>query len=226
MHVLRDFCLKKNMGKKEIIKKKKSGKLKPTYNGIEFDSDAEVEFFMFLEDLKKNKLIKDFIYQPPTYTLIPKVTEIKTVQLKTKTKQVEKTLYRAHEYTADFLIKIIPETFEKIDPKHVLRINNDNTILVDIKGTYNDYGGDRIYKIHEKMMYYFFKLHLNKVVPEEYFKAIKIAPDRIRWMKNRKSPTLRKSYINTVSVEEFCKRNENQTNHSTKTINIPGLPCF
>ena len=122
---------------------------------------------------------------------------------------------------------INPDVFEKVDPNHILRVNKDNTILVDIKGTYNDYGGDRIYKIHEKMMYYFFKLHLNKVVPEEYFKAIRIAPDRIRWMKNRKTPTLRKSYINTQSVEEFCKRANNGTNNlNNTTINIPGLPCF
>lgn len=215
-----DFCFMK-------MTKRKSGKIKPVYSGIEFDSDAEVEFYMFLEDLKKHKLIKEFIYQPPTYTLLPKVTEIRTIQLKTKTKQVEKTLYRAHEYTADFLIKINPDVFEKVDPNHILRVNKDNTILVDIKGTYNDYGGDRIYKIHEKMMYYFFKLHLNKVVPEEYFKAIRIAPDRIRWMKNRKTPTLRKSYINTQSVEEFCKRANNGTNNlNNTTINIPGLPCF
>jgi hypothetical protein len=203
--------------------KRKAGKLKPIYDGIEFDSSAEVEFYIFLKDLKKYKLIKEFQYQPPTYTLIPKATEIQTVQLKTKTKRVEKTLYRAHEYTADFLIKVKPEVFNRIDPKHLLKINKNNTILIDIKGSYNDFGGDRIYKIHEKMMYFFFKLHLNKVVPEEYFKAIRIAPNEIRWMKNRKTPTLRKPYINTQSVEEFCKQVKQP---ETKTINIPGLPCL
>lgn len=198
------------------------------YNGIVFDSKEEIQFYIFLRDIKKLGLILEFEYQPSSFLLIPKAEieesyHTKSGKLKIKTK----TLYRDHSYTADFKVIVNPETFyaSPIYQNGKLNVNNlTNTFYVDVKGSYNKFGGDRIFPIHQKMVYWKFKEHVNKIIPDELFLRIGYVPEELRWMKNRKEKTLYTKYLGLKSLEELSTKNVKTINNNKKTINVGFLP--
>ena len=166
------------------------------YKNITYDSQEEIDFVIFLEEAKKYKLIKKYIYQPPSYELCPKAIYYDANGKK-------KTL-RAHSYTADFLI-YPNKLFDELN--HGLIPNKDKTYLIDIKRTYNRNGGDRILPIHQKWLYDKYKLFVNKVIPELFFKQANIAPEELRWNKNiKKEKVLKKSFKGLDSFPEFLQR--------------------
>ena len=180
------------------------------YNNIVFDSKEEIEFQIFLDEAKEHGLIDSYIYQPPSYELIPKATY-------KDAKGKERTLFRAHNYTADWIIHPT-ELFDELD--HGLKKSYDGTYIVDIKGTYNKNGGDRILPIHAKLLYNKFGLILNKIVPEEFFKKANIAPEGLRWNQNvKKEKRLRKAFEKLDSFDAFKKR-VNEKKETGKQINI------
>lgn len=79
-----------------------------TLDGI-FDSKGEHLRWMFLKDAERLGEISGLRRQV-TYTLIPPVHYTKTVQLKTKEKQVERVWTREVTYTADFVYDYKGET--------------------------------------------------------------------------------------------------------------------
>ena len=173
------------------------------FEGVDYASDEEVEFAAFLSECKTHGLVSSFAYEPESYDLIPKATYTVEVPRKTKPpKKVEKTLYRSHGYTPDW---VFTPTAKFLELDHGLKINDDGTIIVDIKGSWNKHGGDRIFPIHQKLMYFRFGLHVEKLIPTMFFDRINIVPDAVRWMKNRKTPTLRKGFRGKLSVEEYVK---------------------
>ena len=70
-----------------------------------FDSRLEMRRFLYLKDLESKGKISNLRKQV-TYEIIPKQTYIEVVQLKTKTKKVEKVLEQPAEDTADFVYKL------------------------------------------------------------------------------------------------------------------------
>lgn len=176
---------------------------KNIYKDINYDSIEEVEFKQFLEDCLKYKLVEWEKYQPKTYELIPRKTYKKEKVFKTKPSIFEeKTLYHSHEYTPDWLIK---PTNKFLELDHGLNVNDDGTILIDIKGQYNRHGGDRIFPIHQKLMFHLFNIHVNKIVPIKFFKKINLVADSIRWKKNRKTPELKKNFKGIDTFEDKYK---------------------
>jgi len=172
-------------------------------------SNEEKEFLRFLEESKSHGFIQNYQYEPVSFELIPKKTEIFFRELKRKKtlKTVEKTIYQGHKYTPDF---IFTPTEKFLERAHKLRVNTDGSIIVDTKGAYNLHGGDRIFPIHQKLLYHVYGLHVNKVVPIEFFQRFGICPDDLRWMKNRKKPTKRKHYKNIISFEEYEQKTKQE----------------
>jgi hypothetical protein len=73
-------------------------------NKIEFDSQEEIDFYWWLEEAKELGYVEKWEYQPNSFELFDKATIIQEVELKTKTKKVEKSLLQSHKYTADYKI--------------------------------------------------------------------------------------------------------------------------
>ena len=73
---------------------------KVTIGGIKFDSKKEGERWLVLLDMQKKGVISDLQRE-----IIPKLTYMKVVQLKTKTKEVERTDELPAHYTCDFCYK-------------------------------------------------------------------------------------------------------------------------
>jgi hypothetical protein len=72
------------------------------YDGIKFDSGKEGGYYLYLKQLQENGEISNLRLQVK-YEIIPAVWGERTVQLKTKTKQVKYSIQKATFYTADFV---------------------------------------------------------------------------------------------------------------------------
>ena len=87
----------------------KYGNKKVTTSEGTFDSKGEWLRWCFLKEAQRNCEINGLCRQI-TFELVPPVHITKTVQLKTKTKQVERLWTRAVTYTADFVYYYKGET--------------------------------------------------------------------------------------------------------------------
>ena len=85
-------------------RKAKYGNKKAKANGRVFDSRTERGRYYTLQTLEKAGEISDLRMQVP-FEIIPAIYETVEVQLKTKTKQVQKLVQRASHYVADFVYK-------------------------------------------------------------------------------------------------------------------------
>lgn len=178
--------------------------MKTEYKGIEFDSMEEVEFYMWLEEAKESGLVyTDIAYQPAKFSLAPRQSREELMQLKTKTKVVDKFLLHPHEYTADFSFELtangclanLPFEMHERGPY----------VIVDIKGSFNQHGGDREFSINQKWVYEKFGVYVNKVVPEKLFKAT-WCPKEARL--TPKTKQVKKKYAKCRTIEEFLKEKE------------------
>ena len=79
---------------------------KPVYDGIQFDSNPEVDFYKLLNIAKEDGRIKDFVTHPEAFTLLDDYVDFRGKKIKGMT------------YSPDFSITL----------------DNDETIYVDIKG--------------------------------------------------------------------------------------------
>lgn len=182
----------------KITTPKENNMPKIEYDNIDFDSVEELEFYHWCVEAKNKGIILGFIYQPPSYTLSTKKTYTVPKQLKTKIRYDEKTLLRPHVYTADFMLYSEPGTNMDKFPNYIF-IGSGGEILIDVKGTFNMYGGDRELSINQKWLYDKFDIYVNKVVPEKLFKATWV-PEKVRY--TPKTGKLRKKYEGCLTIKE------------------------
>jgi len=74
------------------------------YNGIEFDSEEERLFYLYLEELKVNGYVRDFTFHADSFTLSEKLTYEWLKKMKTKNTKMESTLLQPHSYVPDFKV--------------------------------------------------------------------------------------------------------------------------
>ena len=173
--------------------------MKKIYNGVEYDSQEEIEFKMWLDEAIKAGLVCDNpIYQPEAYELSIKQTRTELKQLKTKVKKVEKHLLHPHKYTADFLIKLTYKGEKKIP----LTADTMGSAVIDVKGSFNQFSGDREFSINQKWLFDKHGVYVNKVVPEKLFKAT-WCPQAARL--TEKTRQIKKKYAKCKTIEEFLR---------------------
>ena len=103
-------------------------------DGIEFDSQKEGKFYLFLKQKEKDGEIDNLRRQVP-YEVIPAVWEDEVRHLKTKDKIVRKCVQRATHYLADF---VYTDTATGED------------VVIDVKSDYTRRLSD--YRLKKKMM--------------------------------------------------------------------------
>jgi len=128
--------------------KKKASKttkkrVKPTFNGIEFDSQGEIYFYWYLQELISEGLITELEMQPESFILSKPIKHTYIKQLVTKTKEIEQSLVRGNIYTPDFKFKVTPKglasgMFVKLSNKSKLDfikpiITEDNYCFLELK---------------------------------------------------------------------------------------------
>ena len=108
-----------------------------------YDSTIEYKRSLVLKQMQQDGIITD-LREQVRYELIPAMYETETVQLKTKTKTVEKCVQQPIDYVADF-------TYYR----------NGELVVEDVKGSKFIVTAD--FKIKAKMMYYFHKIKVRIV---------------------------------------------------------------
>jgi hypothetical protein len=175
---------------------------KPTYNGIEYDSNEEIEIAQWIEEAVQAGVIDRVEYQPESYILSDKKTMTIQKQLKTKVKEIEKHLLHPHRYTADFEFVITDLSLRLKSP---FISNHRNKVVIDVKGGFNPHGGDREFAINQKWLYCEFGVYVNKVVPEKLFKQT-WCPAKARL--TPKTKQIKKKYAGMKSISEYLGANK------------------
>lgn len=114
-----------------------------------YDSGIEYKRSLVLKQMEQYGIISE-LRQQVRYELIPAMYETKVIQLKTKTKEVERCLQRCIDYVADFTY-----------------MRDGELVVEDVKGCQSIITAD--FKIKCKMMFYFHKIKVRIV----YGKKIK-----------------------------------------------------
>lgn len=169
----------------------------PEYNDIKFDSQEELDFVYFLEDLGV-----PYVYQPPPLILAEPVKETITVKLKTKEKKKETTILQGCSYTADFVIKN-SDIDKQLADKLNLKESSDSNYWIDIKANYIANNDDVKFSVIRKWVYQKHNIYINKVQPSTLFQRT-FCPDRCRF--TTKTHKEKKCYQPCDTLEEFKKK--------------------
>lgn len=155
---------------------------KITYNGIQFDSPEEREFYWWCEEALDIGLIWSFEFHP------------KQIELSLPVKVGKKSLLRAHTYTPDYLL-YSEGTLSPLYPTTEL-------IYVDVKGGFSLYNNHREFSVNQKWIYQKHGVYVNKVVPETFFKQMWV-PEKARL--TPKTGQIRKKYAECRTVGDYEK---------------------
>jgi hypothetical protein len=173
------------------------------YQGIHFDSDEEVFFAMWLEELKQAELIREWKRSteaiPLTHGIY--VPYIKTTKLKTKTRHEEKifTVLRPSEYTPDFEVDFsaygIQQFVNYIKP--VGSFDKDRLFFsgerlkgfFEVKPAFDQNNMERLFKNNQKFIWHTREIFINMIEPVELFKKTFMPAEAAEYFKYKKKPT-------------------------------------
>jgi hypothetical protein len=195
--------------KKQVIEKE-----------IQFDSDEEMYFYWWLEELRQAGYIKEIIRDVEPFDLSSRLSITYTVktQLKTKIKEKEKdiTILHPHIYTADFKVIWADKALHKLhEPIFVVGSNINilfysNVVFPDpngivfsffeVKPTYDQNNMTRLFTVNQKWVWDKFAVFINKVIPEKLFSDT-FTP--MRYLTTNKSGKLRKIKFKVRTLEEY-----------------------
>ena len=157
-------------------------KPKPIYaaDGFRFDSRDELDFYYFIAEAADNGMISGWSYHPQTIELAPKVTYTETVQLKTKTKTVERLLLNGCSYTPDFTLLLTGPRSWMIRDQF---LTDKDLIWIDVKGSFSIHNDDVKFSLIQKWLYQRKKIYVHKIIVRKFFEAV-FVPKRAAWNKN------------------------------------------
>jgi len=178
------------------------------------ESNEERQFEAWADEAVKHGLVRHYVKQPDSWELIPARWVMVEKQLKTKTKTVEKSVCRAHSYTADFRLRLTPlgmELFRGVFQKTDLLGFPYGRLYLDTKGGFQDRGSTAEFSINQKLVYEKTGIWVAKVVPwvsqsrgrKKCLFLDTWCPHSLRWMTNRKMPTLNAMGSECLTVEEW-----------------------
>jgi len=198
--------------------------MKIEYDNIQFDSQEEVNFYIWLKEAKKAGYVKYFEYHTTTWEITERQTYPKIIHLKTKAKIVQKFLLSPLTYTLDFVVKFNDKFFKEFPDHGLVRVKkmagdaqfslNETTIAIDVKGPYNQNDAHRRFSIMQKLVYARTGYFVNMVIPQGHrqgkvykrgFFERTWVPEEIAFISNRKVLTRRKPFAKCVLLKEHLE---------------------
>jgi hypothetical protein len=161
-------------------------------------SDEEFSMVNWLNDAVKYGLVRDWQYEPKSFTLFEKQTYEEVVHLKTKDSVKIRHLHAEASYTPDFNIVFTP-----LGRKALFQIFKQSlqgltsSVWIDVKGSFSFYQTDeRFFSLTLKAMYTKHGIWVKKIIPfygkgkgeNRVYKGLFVdtfAPECDRWKKNR-----------------------------------------
>lgn len=179
-------------------------------DGYSFPSQTEAVFYCWLKEARGLGIVSSFFMQE-TYELYPRATFTETIQLKTKTKIVERTLFQPWTYTPDFQFYTDSE-IPGLKVPRVLRYSLQYT--VDTKGDHLFASSAASFSHKQKAMWYRFKTYVNRVQPSKFyplagFPSKELLPDEcwtISGKKQLRQPWRRLSQSSPSIKEVFAQQ--------------------
>jgi hypothetical protein len=195
------------------------------YDGHIFDSEDEKKFYIWLVEAKAYGLIEHFTVHPEEIELIPKKQYAKRVLNKrTKTVGMKKGhLLASLSYQPDFeftinarMINIYADYFMYLGSSCKNLLVNGNIenidssiyhikIIVDIKSAFGNKSGMNssavTFPIKQKILFELQGIFVNKIIVSKWFENT-WCPLKLKYMKNRKVPTLTKLGTGSRSIQE------------------------
>lgn len=158
----------------------------------EMDSDEERDFYSWLLEAESVGLVANIEYHNRPLELSPRATTQETIQLKTKTKIVERFLLHPHQYTPDFIFSWAGGgcPFAK----------TSRFIWVDVKGSGSRFHDGKQFSINQKWVYDKYGIYINKVVPRKLFLKTWV-PEACRYTPKRRDHV--KAYIGVGNVNDY-----------------------
>lgn len=102
-----------------------------------------------------------------------------------------KFLIAEHIYSPDFRLVLNEKyidvfgTYFKL-PKNQVDENNHPFVYLDIKGSFQRFGGDRSFSLNVKWVYQKYGIYVQKVIPKEAFKKLGVCHDLLFTQKTKK----------------------------------------
>lgn len=184
----------------------KNKKSEIVYNDLKLDSNEELQFIYWLDECKQHNLVLEYIYQPIEFNLSSNIVLTKKVQKSKKIVDKEYTLLNKHIYTPDFLIKFSQYFINLIQKNNWSKIfkyiPETNELYCDIKGTFNQGGGDRVFSINQKWVYQIHNIYVQKIVPQDLFK-LTFCPQLARLTPKKKQVV--EKYKNFKNITDIIK---------------------
>lgn len=140
----------------------------------EFDSNEEIYFYWYLQDLARLGYIDSFSYESENFALGEDVDEEVHVELKTKTKVEFKPLMKARSYTPDFKIqwrlKAVNVFCRMIgDPKanrNAYFLCDENLVsLIEIKPHFDQHGKTVMSRLKIDWVFFQHRKYVQVVIP-------------------------------------------------------------
>lgn len=185
------------------------------------ESAEEQMFSAWANEAVDHGLVRHYVKQPNPFDLTPPQFTFIDKQLKTKVKQVKRSVCRAHIYTADFCLMLTDEGISRFrgifQNTHLLGFP-DGFLWIDTKGGFMDRGKRGEFSINQKLVYDKYGVWVSKVVPfvgqldkRGNPKAkpppclfVKTwCPESYRWLKGRRQPTLSVKGAQCSTIADF-----------------------
>ena len=162
---------------------------------LSVDSVEEVDTVNWLCEATQLSIINDFTYQPASFHLFDAV---KYQDINNKTK----TLFREHDYTADFCLTFSPSAQMMLAKEFKVPYqelsNNNCSVYIDCKGTFNI--TERAFGYNQKWTWQNFKTYIYKLVPKKFFQIAGV-PYKSRLTEKTRKP--RKMFLGFKSISEI-----------------------
>ena len=169
----------------------------------DFDSKEELEFYAWLYEAESYNLVSDIQYHERSYRLFGKVVVPWVKQLKTKTKDMTFSLFQPHVYTPDFEFWITDPILN--DVFKTSKYIGKHCIVVDVKGGFQRFGGQRSFSLNRKWMWQKHGIYIEAITPEKLFRATWV-PEQARITPKTKKPV--QKYIGAKTITKFIQENK------------------
>lgn len=182
------------------------------YKPGDLDSNGEVYFSWYLDELIEAGYVRDYDTQPEKYQLTESVKCSSIKQMKTKEKLVEATLLQPHHYTSDFNTfwnPIAENVF--VRPRHdapvkdcPFFISKDPWLgtVVEIKPVFDQNNMGRLFRINQKWVLDMYDVYIQEVKTTKLFEKT-FTPQR--YLLTDGGGQARRLKYKPVTLQEYIK---------------------
>jgi len=188
---------------------------------MKFNSNEELYFSWFLDDLIKHGIINRYLYESNSFILSGRKSYTYNKQLVTKVKPIRLSLLDEHIYTPDFLVEwnddyygIFFRDIESVNcftkpPFFSVRSKKNNLpyTFFEVKGNFDRNNMTRLFRINQKWLYDKHGLYVHLVTIPDLFKRMFI-PER--YFKTDSNRQLRKINFGIKKFDEYFMWLKNQ----------------